>query len=73
MLTRQIIEADIEGFKDRIAKARAGLASLPMRAGSSKERQKIKTTRSKLITEVEHVGRLMGYAEIALDELDDVR
>jgi hypothetical protein len=65
-LTRQSISSDILAFEQRIQVAWDKLTAMPMR---KYEGRKDRTTRAALISEVEHVTRLVQYAEQALAEL----
>ncbi len=69
ILTREDIQADIDQYQARIQSARDSLASLPAKSTDWKQRKKLKARRRVLQEEVDHVNRLIGYANKALSEM----
>ena len=66
ILTRTDIENDIEGFKIRIEQAKAKLATLPESAPTWAGQKKLRQQERELLSEIQHVERLIEYAKEAL-------
>jgi hypothetical protein len=69
-LTRKDILNDIEGYKERISKAREKLLGLPM-ATTVKDRRRIKEKRRILLAEIDHVRGLISIAGEALSQIKE--
>jgi len=67
-LTNEMILNDIEGFKKRIQTAREKLAKLPTGNLPYKKHKKREKQRRDLQAEIEHVQKMMRYAQEALEE-----
>ena len=65
MLTQADIEADIEAYQARIKTAADRLADMPATASTYQEQKKLKTQRRTLQDEINHVYRILAYAEAA--------
>lgn len=66
-LSKETIKADIKSYQDRLSKVQERLDALPPKGCISPEGRKLKRDRRELEVEIEHVKRLIGYAEGALD------
>jgi len=64
-LTEQDIQADIAAYQARIQLARDKLATMPATASTYKEIKKLGTQRRALQDSINHVYRLVAYAEAA--------
>lgn len=72
-LTNETILADIQGFEDRIAVAKAKLEKLNRQMPSGwKEKKKLKAKRLALDAEIVHVKNLIAIARSALKDKDVV-
>ena len=69
VLTRESVSADISAYQDRLHSAQQALRDLPTWGQTYKERKRLSTDRNRLMAEMEHVRRLIGYAQQALEEL----
>ena len=69
-LTEDEILQDIETFNQQIETAKSKLSALPVNVATWKERKKVRTTRNALVNEIEHVRRMIGYAQEALIEFE---
>lgn len=69
ILTKEKIDREIKVYQERIHAAIDRLATLPAKGRTQVERRKLKTTRRKLLAEIEHVSQLISYAEDAMNEI----
>lgn len=67
-LTGQEIEQDITGFKARISAAQSKLESLPDGYLDFKKHKKREQQRRLLEDDIQHVQKLISYAQEALNE-----
>ena len=67
-LTTEDILKDIEGYRDRIAAAREKLAALPAGHLPYPQHKKREKQRRELQAEIEHVQKLIEYANEAIEE-----
>jgi hypothetical protein len=65
ILTQADIEADIDAYQARIQSARDKLATMPVTASSYQDGKKLKTQRRAIQDEINHVFRILAYAEAA--------
>ena len=65
ILTQADIAADIEAYQARIQSARDKLAAMPATASTYKEQKKLKTQRRAIQDNINHVFRILAYAEAA--------
>jgi len=64
-LTKEDIQEGIEAYQARIQSARDKLATMPADASTYKEQKKLKAQRRTLQDDINHVYRLLAYAEAA--------
>jgi hypothetical protein len=70
-LTKEQIERDIEDYGARLGKAKAKLNDLPQQGNTWKERNRIRLARRALLSEIQLLKTMIGYARQALAEVVD--
>ena len=68
--TKEQIKSEIEEYEHRIRECRERLNLLPNTAPTFKERKKVKDTRRIILARIEQIGRMIVYAEDALNGMN---